>query len=422
MTEVVSVRFKNKGKVYYFDPSGLKIPTGADIIVETSKGLEYAGCTWGNHMVEDSALVPPLRPVIRIATDEDTRRNRENREREQQAFRVCQEKIAKHSIDMKLVDVEYNFEGTKILFFFTSDGRVDFRELVKDLAAVFKTRIELRQIGVRDEARMLGGLGICGKPFCCSQFLDEFHPVSIKMAKTQGLSLNPAKISGTCGRLMCCLKYEQNAYEDIVDKAPKNDAFVDTPNGKGSVVSVNLLRGYAKVKLEDMGDTTLKTYTFDQIKVLGGKARRNEYLAAKAEGRLEEAGFSQTPPELIAKSTPDLTLKPYTPQEDDTPFVFADGTVAVARSHQEDAPPRPQPKQGKRGDRQQQQYRGKKGSKEGRPQGGDVSSHNTRAAQPSPQGERPANTGKNNKRRRPNKRHSKGGGGQKPVETNNKTE
>ncbi len=420
MTEVVSVRFKNKGKVYYFDPSGLQIPTGADIIVETSKGLEYAGCTWGNHMVEDSALVPPLRPVIRIATQEDTKRNRENREREKQAFKVCQEKIAKHSIDMKLVDVEYNFEGTKILFFFTSDGRVDFRELVKDLASVFKTRIELRQIGVRDEARMLGGLGICGKPFCCSQFLDEFHPVSIKMAKTQGLSLNPAKISGTCGRLMCCLKYEQNAYEDIVDKAPKNDAFVDTPNGKGSVVSVNLLRGYAKVKLEDMGDTTLRTYTFDQIKVLGGKARRNEYLAAKAEGRLEEAGFSQTPPELIAKSAPDLTLKPYAPQEDDVPFVFADGTVAVARSHQENTDAgKPQQKQGKRSDRQQQ-YRGKKGGRENRPHSGEGNSRPSQAAASASQAERPAN--KNNKRRRPNKRHSKGGGNQKSGEKNSKSE
>ena len=420
MTEGVSVRFKNKGKVYYFDPSGLKIPTGANIIVETSKGLEYAGCTWGNHMVEDNALVPPLRPVIRVATEEDTKRDRENREREQQAFKVCQEKIAKHSIDMKLVDVEYNFEGTKILFFFTSDGRVDFRELVKDLASVFKTRIELRQIGVRDEARMLGGLGICGKPFCCSQFLDEFHPVSIKMAKTQGLSLTPAKISGTCGRLMCCLKYEQNAYEDIVDKAPKVDAFVDTPNGKGSVTSVNLLRGYAKVKLEDMGDMTLKTYGFDQIKVLGGKARRNEYLAAKAEGRLEEAGFTQTPPELIAKSTQDLVLKPYIPQEDDTPFVFADGTVAVSRSHPENAETnKPQHKQGKRGNRQQQN-RSKKGNNENRVHSDESKAHSAATAQAVSQNERPAN--KNNKRRRSNKHRPKGGGGQKSVETNNTSE
>ena len=337
MTEVISVRFKNKGKVYFFDPAGIKVPDGADVIVETSKGLEYASCTWGNHWVDDSVLVPPLRPVIRIATEEDTRRCEENKAKEAEAFEVCQKMIVKHEIDMKLVDVEYNFEGTKILFFFTSDGRVDFRELVKDLAAVFRTRIELRQIGVRDEAKMLGGLGICGKPFCCSQFLDEFHPVSIKMAKTQGLSLNPTKISGTCGRLMCCLKYEQVAYEDLVKKAPKMDAFVETPGGKGSVVSINLLRGYAKVKLEDSGDTTLKTYTFDELEVLGGKGRRAEYLAAKAEGKLEEAGFT---PSQIRASKADLKNSIEEVEELDT-FVFADGTVAETPEVQEKKPEKP---------------------------------------------------------------------------------
>ncbi len=295
MIEVISARFKNKGKVYFFDPAGLTIPSNTNVIVETSKGLEYAYCTYGNHMVEDTAIIPPLRPVIRIATPEDQRRAEDNKAREAEAFEFCQKKIAEHKLDMKLVDVEFSFEGNKILFFFTSDGRVDFRELVKDLAAMFKTRIELRQIGVRDEARMLGGLGICGKPFCCSQFLDEFHPVSIKMAKTQGLSLNPVKISGTCGRLMCCLKYEEHAYEDLVKKAPKVDAFVDTPAGKGSVISVNLLRGQAKVRLEDGLDTTLKTFSFDELDILGGKARRAEYIAAKAEGRLEEAGFIEKP-------------------------------------------------------------------------------------------------------------------------------
>ena len=325
MTEVISVKFKNKGKVYFFEPAGLKVPDNTDVIVETSKGLEYATCTWGNHWVDDTALVPPLRPVIRIATEEDTKRCEENKAKEAEAFEVCQKMIVKHEIDMKLVDVEYNFEGTKILFFFTSDGRVDFRELVKDLASVFRTRIELRQIGVRDEAKMLGGLGICGKPFCCSQFLDEFHPVSIKMAKTQGLSLNPTKISGTCGRLMCCLKYEQFAYEDLVKKAPKMDAFVETPGGKGTVVSINLLRGYAKVKLEDSGDTTLKTYTFDELEVLGGKGRRAEYIAAKAEGKLEEAGF--TPSQI---REPKIELKNSLAEEDfeEAPFFFADGTAA----------------------------------------------------------------------------------------------
>ena len=296
MTEVVSVKFNNRGKIYYFDPSGLVVSKGEDVIVETAKGLEYGECMHGNHSVDDNAVVKPLRPVVRIATQADKNSEQAGREKEKEAFDYCQKKIIEFGLEMKLVDVEYGFEGSKILFFFTSDGRVDFRDLVKDLAGVFRARIELRQIGVRDEAKMLGGLGVCGIPFCCSQFLNEFHPVSIKMAKTQGLSLNPTKISGTCGRLMCCLKYEEIAYEDLVKKAPKTDAFVETPSGKGTVVNVNLLRGNAKVRLEEGLDTTLKNFTFDELNVLGGKGRRAEYIAAKAEGRLEEAGFSVTPP------------------------------------------------------------------------------------------------------------------------------
>ena len=299
MTEVISVKFNNRGKVYFFDPSGLRIDKGEDVIVETAKGLEYGECTHGNHQVNDTAVVSPLRPVVRVATDADRQSEQACKEKEKEAFDYCQKKIAEFELEMKLVDVEYGFEGNKILFFFTSEGRVDFRELVKDLAGVFRARIELRQIGVRDEAKMLGGLGVCGKPFCCSQFLNEFHPVSIKMAKTQGLSLNPVKISGTCGRLMCCLKYEEFAYEDLVKKAPKIDAFVETPSGKGTVINVNLLRGNAKVRLEDGLDTTLKVFNFDELDILGGKGRRAEYIAAKAEGRLEEAGFKITPqPEL----------------------------------------------------------------------------------------------------------------------------
>ncbi len=285
MTEVISVRFKNKGKEYFFEPNGITATKGQFIIVETSKGLEYAECVQGNHEVEDSNIVPPLRPVIRIATEADMQQAESNRQKEAEAFTICQEKIAKHGLDMKLVDVEYSFEGSKILFFFTSDGRVDFRELVKDLASVFRTRIELRQIGIRDEARMLGGIGICGRAFCCSQFLDDFQPVSIKMAKTQGLSLNPTKISGTCGRLMCCLKYEQEAYEELVKSVPKVDAFVQTPMGKGSVIDVNLLRGRVRVKLEDSPDTAIKTFEVNEIEVLGGKAKRAEYLTLKAEGK-----------------------------------------------------------------------------------------------------------------------------------------
>ena len=300
MIEVISVRFKDKGKVYFFASNGVTARTGDHVVVQTSKGLEYAECTRGNHFVEDTAVVPPLRPVIRVATEADDRRARDNRRREKEAFDYCQKRISDHKLDMKLVDVEYSFDGGKILFFFTSEGRVDFRDLVKDLAGMFKTRVELRQIGVRDEARMLGGLGICGRPFCCTQFLDDFHPVSIKMAKTQALSLKPTKISGTCGRLMCCLKYEQAAYEDLVKKAPKQDAFVETASGFGSVTGVNLLRGYAKVRMEDSTDTSLKTVPFDELTVLGGKAKRAEYLAAREAGTLEEMGFKVYRRELKA--------------------------------------------------------------------------------------------------------------------------
>ena len=332
MTEIVSIRFKNKGKTYFFAPNGNTVADGDPVIVETSKGPEFAVCTWGNHWVDDTRVVQPLRPVLRRATPEDVRRNEQNEAREAEAFRICQEKIAERGMDMKLVDVEYSFDGSKILFFFTSEGRVDFRELVKDLAGVFHTRIELRQIGVRDEAKMLGGLGICGRPFCCRQFMDDFHPVSIKMAKTQGLSLNPTKISGTCGRLMCCLKYEQAAYEDLVKQAPKVDAFVDTPGGKGTVVNVNLLRSYAKVRLEDSGDTIPKTYPFDELEILGGKARRAEYIAARDAGRLEEAGFT---PSRIRRSRLE---EPPVPKQEETPFVFADGTVPEDAAPQEPKP------------------------------------------------------------------------------------
>ena len=250
MTEVIGVKFKNKGKIYFFDPNGMEIAVGQNVIVETSKGLEYAECVRGNHKVKDEAVRPPLRPVIRIATAEDDKKAEENHRLEVEAFKVCNEKIATHGLEMKIIDVEYNFEGNKILFFFTADGRVDFRELVKDLASVFKTRIELRQIGVRDEARMLGGIGICGKPFCCAQFLEDFQPVSIKMAKVQGISMNPAKISGSCGRLMCCLKYEQESYEHLLRVTPKVGALVNTRDGKGVVSDVNLLTGVLKVTLD----------------------------------------------------------------------------------------------------------------------------------------------------------------------------
>ena len=233
MAEIISVRFRSEGKQYYFDPQGMVCRPGDGLIVETASGLEYAQCVRGNFTLAEAELAAPLRPVVRAATEEDLAVVEKNREKEVYAFRVCQEKILEHKLDMKLVSVECSFEGTKILFFFTSDGRVDFRGLVKSLAAVFHTRIELRQIGIRDEAKMLGGLGICGRPFCCSQFLGDFQPVSIKMAKEQGLSLNPTKISGSCGRLMCCLKYEQEAYESLLRITPRQHPGWAGPGGGG---------------------------------------------------------------------------------------------------------------------------------------------------------------------------------------------
>ncbi len=275
MTEVIGVRFRGGCKEYYFDPHGITVEPNEFVIVETAQGLEYAHCVSGNHEVEDDAVVQPLRPLVRVATENDDRTYAYNKSREKNAFEVCQKKIAERGLDMKLVRVESNFDGSKIIFFFTSDGRVDFRELVRDLAGVFRARIELRQIGVRDEAKMLGGLGICGRPFCCSQFLDDFVPVSIKMAKTQNLSLNPAKISGTCGRLMCCLKYEQNAYEDAMRRCPKQDSFVATPDGLGNVSSVDILREQVLVRLDGQNEAP-KRYRTCEIQVLrNGKGSRD---------------------------------------------------------------------------------------------------------------------------------------------------
>ena len=275
MTTVVSVRFRSGCKTYFFDPRELTVEAGQDIIVETAQGPEFAQCSQGNHEVPDQQVVQPLRAVLRIATDNDRHTAAYNRGREQEAFEICQKKIAQHKLEMKLVRVECSFDGSKILFFFTADGRVDFRELVKDLAGVFRARIELRQIGVRDEAKMLGGLGICGRPFCCAQFMDEFLPVSIKMAKTQNLSLNPTKISGTCGRLMCCLKYEQDAYEDAVKRMPKNDSFVLTPDGPGNVSDVNLLKETVNVRLDDRTDGSRCYHNCEVCVLRNGKGSRD---------------------------------------------------------------------------------------------------------------------------------------------------
>lgn len=254
MAMIIGVRFKEVGKVYYFDPKDIEFQVGENVIVETARGIECGEIALANQDMPQEEIVHPLKPVIRKATKEDLKTVERNKEKEINAFNICQDKIEKHKLEMKLVDVEYTFDGGKILFYFTADGRVDFRELVKDLASVFRTRIELRQIGVRDEAKKLGGLGICGREFCCRSYMGDFQPVSIKMAKEQGLSLNPVKISGTCGRLMCCLKYEQEAYEHLLRVTPKVGAIVNTADGKGSVVENNLLTGTLKVRLDSKPD------------------------------------------------------------------------------------------------------------------------------------------------------------------------
>jgi len=268
MAEVIGVRFKEVGKVYYFDPDGQQLKKGNRVIVETVRGVECGEVAMDNREIDDEQIVKPLKKLIRIATEDDIYTLAENKRKEAEAFEICHKKIAAHNLDMKLVDVEYTFDGGKILFYFTADGRVDFRELVKDLASVFRTRIELRQIGVRDESKMLGGLGICGRPFCCGSFLGEFQPVSIKMAKEQGLSLNPAKISGACGRLMCCLKYEQNAYEHLLKITPKPGAIIETAEGAGTVVDFSLLTGILKVHLHNNPDAPPKAFHRKDVKIV----------------------------------------------------------------------------------------------------------------------------------------------------------
>ena len=274
--EVVDIQFRPGQKVYFFDPNGLQLQPGDHVIIDTARGPEYGTCTGSNHHIRQKDVVSPLRSVLRIATDHDEKIAAENKAKEKRAYEVCLQKIADHGLDMQLVSAEVSFDGSKILFFFTADERVDFRELVKNLASIFHTRIELRQIGVRDKAKMVGGLGICGRPFCCATFLDDFQPVSIKMAKTQNLSLNPTKISGTCGRLMCCLKYEQEAYEDLIRNSPKVDSFVDTPEGRGTVIELDLLRSRVKVRMEDAPET-VSLFSNSEIAILrNGKAKKND--------------------------------------------------------------------------------------------------------------------------------------------------
>ena len=330
MTTVISVRFRSGSKTYYFDPGALTVPTGDDVVVETAQGPEFAQCVEGNHEVSDDAVVKPLRPVLRIATDNDRHTAAYNRSREKDAFDICQKKIAQHGLDMKLVRVECSFDGSKILFFFTADGRVDFRELVKDLAGVFRSRIELRQIGVRDEAKMLGGLGICGRPFCCASYMDEFVPVSIKMAKTQSLSLNPTKISGTCGRLMCCLKYEQDAYEDAIKRMPKNDSFVLTPDGPGNVSDINVLKETVNVRLDERPDAPRCYHNCEVCVLRNGKGSRD--------------GIT------VPKERPERYVEPVAAEEMLIPNLFADYGMPSepAEQAQEERPARRRSRGGRR--------------------------------------------------------------------------
>ena len=288
MIKIVGVRFRKAGKIYYFDPAGMEVETGTHVIVETARGIEFGTVMIPPREMEEDGVVQPLKPVIRIATEADEITEQKNKEKEKEAFQICLEKIAKHKLEMKLVEAEYTFDNNKLLFYFTADGRIDFRELVKDLASVFRTRIELRQIGVRDETKILGGIGICGRPLCCSTYLSEFIPVSIKMAKEQNLSLNPTKISGVCGRLMCCLKNEEETYEYLNSRLPNVGDYVTTIEGlKGEVQSVSVLRQLVKVIVEVNDEKEIREYKVDELKFRPKRRRDNTKISAEEMKKLK---------------------------------------------------------------------------------------------------------------------------------------
>ena len=409
MTEVISVRFRNGCKEYYFDPKGLEIQAGQNVIVETAQGPEFAQCARGNHQVEDDQVVKPLRGVVRIATDNDCHTAAYNRGREKEAFDICRRKIQQHKLEMKLVRVECSFDGSKILFFFTADGRVDFRDLVKDLAGVFRARIELRQIGVRDEAKMIGGLGICGRPFCCAQFMDEFLPVSIKMAKTQSLSLNPTKISGTCGRLMCCLKYEQDAYEDAVKRMPKNDSFVLTPDGTGNVSDINLLKETVNVRLDDRPESPRCYHNCEVCVLRNGKGSRDGIVVPdrRPERYIEPLEEELLPPvTLISDFDPDAASAAEGEKRrrrrggrdrrrSDAPRMDKPAEAAAAPKPEGD-----KPKEGG-GNRRR---RGRRG-------GGGGGNDGVSAAPAAPKPVQSAGGASDGEKKRPRRRHRRGGGG-----------
>ena len=288
MANIIGVRFKKPGKIYFFDPDGIEIEQGKHVIVETAMGKEYGEVAIANRIIPDDKLVKPLKKIIRVATNKDRKQHEENKEKEKEALKICEKKVKEHGLDMKLTDVEYKFDRSKLLFFFKADGRIDFRDLVKDLASIFKTRIELIQIGVRDEVRSLGGNGMCGRELCCCSFLGNFEAVSIKMAKEQNISLNPAKISGNCGRLMCCLKYEQEVYEEKLKRLPKVGAIVKTEDGEGEVCGVETLKEIIKVKFHDGEDTFFKKYNSKDIKIIKNVEKDDDKIEAENPEDLKE--------------------------------------------------------------------------------------------------------------------------------------
>ena len=402
MAEVVDIQFRPGQKVYYFAPGGLQLTAGDEVVIDTARGPEYGICAGGNHLIPEKDVVSPLRSVLRKATLQDKKTVEENREKEKKACEVCLEKIAEQGLDMQLVSAEVAFDGSKILFFFTADERVDFRELVKSLVSVFHTRIELRQIGVRDKAKMVGGLGICGRPFCCATFLDDIQSVSIKMAKTQNLSLNPTKISGTCGRLMCCLKYEQDAYEDLIRNAPKAESFVDTPDGRGTVVEVDLLRSRVKVRMENAPET-VSVFANEDIAVLrSGKAKKNDPPIPADLAPISGAGKREKKQELEEAV-----------RLDSIRFRYSSETVAEELAPEpEEIPEEPvEPEETEtRKPRRRNHHRSRNGHRESKPE----AKAEEKPAAPAPQKqespqEKPAKAGNNHNRRYHHRRRRPGG-------------
>ena len=400
--EVVDIQFRPGQKIYFFDPDGVTYNAGDHVIMDTARGAEYGICTGGNHKIPPKDVVAPLRKILRRATAQDERIVEENRAREKKAYDVCLQKIADHGLDMQLVSAEVAFDGSKILFYFTADERVDFRELVKNLASVFHTRIELRQIGVRDKAKMVGGLGICGRPFCCASFLEDFQPVSIKMAKTQNLSLNPTKISGTCGRLMCCLKYEQDAYEDLIRTSPKMESFVDTPEGRGTVVEIDLLRQRVKVRMEDAPETISVFKNTDIAILRSGKAKKNDppipadLAPISGSGKRvrrpkEEEEKILLEPIRFRYSTESVVEEPAVEIEEE-----------VTQETEEAKPSRSRRRRKPNGPREQKPEQAPKAEKQEKPK---KEKEQPKEAKPAPEGE--AEPARKNPRRRPNHRRRK---------------